>query len=53
MSNREHSLTNEMFVVLINFAGIESRVNATELTTKLGKISEVILAGAESHFSEG
>lgn len=31
----------------------EERVNVTELTTKLGKTSEVVLAAPESHLSEG
>lgn len=53
MSYREHIEANETFVVLINFAGIECQVNVTELTTKLDKMSEVVLAGAESHFVEG
>lgn len=51
--DRDHITTNETFVVLMNLGVREEYVNATELTTKLGKTTEVILAAPESHHSEG
>lgn len=42
-----------MFIVLMNLGVREERINATELSTKLGKTTEVVLAAPESHFSEG